>query len=261
MSNDSIFKKNWNEASEAEASYTRPSVPALLSAFFGLSTFLVYFSAEFFFLGIIALLLSLFALWTIRNAEGGLTGTSFAYIGLSSATIALVSVAVFWSAYQYGIRREADQFFRLWFAAAQQGDIPRTREYQALYANRSKAANAEEWWNAQYQEKYAHRAIHQYVENKLVRTLMALGDKAKVSYYKTLEVTSEREADTVVSVYAVTFPAEFDRTETFFVKMSGKRTYPSEAQRTKAAGWRIDGSPTVYLPEEFKCHDHESHSH
>ena len=256
MSNDSIFKTSWNEASESEASYARPSVLAMLSAFFGLSTFLVYFTTEFFFLGIIALLLGLFALWTIRNAEGALTGTSLAYIGLCSAIVALVSVAVFWSAYQYGIRREADLFFRLWFAAVQQGDIPQAREYQALYASRSKAANAEEWWNAQYQEKYAHRAIHQYVENKLVRTLMALGGKAKVSYYKTLEVVSEREADTVVSVYAVTFSAEFGRTETFFVKMRGKRVYPSESQGSKAAGWRIDDLPTVYLPEEFKCHDH-----
>jgi len=252
MNNDSVFKTSWSDASETEASYTRLSVPALLSAFFGLSTFLVYFSYWFFFLGVIALLLSLFALWTIRNAEGILVGTSLAYIGLSSAVVALVSVAIFWATYQYGVRREADQFFRLWFVAVQQGDIPRAREYQTLYANRSKVASADEWWSTQYQNQHAHRAIHQYVENKLIRVLMALGDKAKVSYYKTLEVTSEREADTVVSVYAITFPAEFGRTETFFVKISGKRAYPSETQGFKAAGWRIDGLPAVYLPDEFK---------
>jgi len=252
MNNDPIFKTSWNDASEAEVSYTRLSVSALLSVFLGLSTFLVYFSYWFFFLGVVALLLSLFALWTIRNAEGILTGSSLAYIGLSSATVALVSVTVFWSAYQYGVRREADQFFHLWFAAVQQGDIPQAREYQTLYSNRSKAANADEWWSAQYKDKYAHRAIHQYVENKLIRVLMALGDKATVSYYKTLEVTSEREADTVVSVYAITFPAEFGRTDTFFVKMSGKRVYPSGSQGFKAAGWRIDSLPVVYLPDEFK---------
>ena len=252
MSNDSIFKTSWSEVSEAETSYTRLSVPALLSAFLGLGSILVYFSFWFFFFGVIAILLSLFALWTIRNAEGALAGSSLAYLGLGSAIVALVSVSVFWSAYQYGIRREADQFFRLWFVAIQQGDIPRAKEYQTLYSGRSKAANADEWWSAQYKDQHTHRAIHQYIENKLIRTLMALGDKAKVSYYKTLAVMSERETDTVVSVYAVTFPAEFGNTETFFIKMSGVRFYPSEAQKSKAAGWRIENVPVVYLPDEFK---------
>ena len=252
MSSDSIFKTNWNEASEEETSYTRLSIPALLSVFFGLSTFLVYFSLWFFFVGVIALLLSLFALWTIRNAEGILTGTSLALFGLCCAIIALVSVACFWTAYQYGVRRESDQFFRLWFASVQQGDIPRAKEYQSLYSHRSKAANAEEWWKAQYQDKYAHRAIHQYVEEKLIRVLMALGDKAKVSYYKTLDVVSEPEADTVVSIYAVTYPAEYGNMETFFVRIAGKRMYPTQSQGFKAAGWRLEGTPAFELPEEFK---------
>ena len=252
MSSDSIFRKSWNDASETDVSYTRLSVSALLSVFFGLGTFLVYFTPWFFFLGIIAILLSLLALWAIRNADGGLTGTSLAYVGLCSATVALVSIAVFWAVYQRGIRQEADQFFRLWFVAVQQGNIPQAKEYQSIYAKRSKAENAKQWWKAQYENKYAHRAVHLYVEDKLVRTLMTLGDKAKVSYYKTLYERSEQEKDTVVSVYAVSFPAESGNTETFFVRISGKRIFPSDSQGFTAAGWHLEGSPAFYLPDEFK---------
>jgi len=252
MSSDSIFKTSWNDASEAEPSYTRLCVSALLSVFFGLGTFLVYFTPWFFFLGVIAILLSCAALWTIRSAEGTLTGTSLAYVGLCSAVIALVSIFLFWQTYQYGVRREADQFFRLWFAAVQQGDIPQAKEYQSLYSRRSQAATAEEWWEAQYEEKYAHRAVHRYVENKLIRVLMALGDEAAVSLYKTLSTHSEQEFDTVTSVYAVTFSAESGGTETFFVRISGKRMYPSDSSDFKAAGWRIEGMPAFYLPDEFK---------
>jgi len=252
MSNDSIFKTQWNDASEAEISYTRLCVSALVSAFFGLGTFLVFFTPWFFFLGVIAILLGLFALWAIHNAEGLLTGKFLAYLGLCSATAALVAIAVFWGTYQYGVRREADQFFRLWFAAVLEGDVPRAKEYQSLYSNRSKATNADEWWKVQYEEKYAHRAIHLYVEDKLIRVLLALGDQAKVSYYKTESVVSEREHDTVVSIYAVTFPSEFGGAETFFVKVSGKRMYPPESTNFRAAGWRLDGAPAFYLPEEFK---------
>jgi len=252
MNGETIFKTTWNDASEAEATYTRLCIPALLAAFFGLGAFLIYFTLWFFFLGVIAILLSLIALWIIRNGEGTLTGTSLAYFGLCSGIVAMVSVAIFWSAYQYGVRQEADQFFRLWFAAVLEGDIPRAKEYRTIYAHRSRAASAEEWWEEQYGDRFAHFAIHQYVEDRLVRVLMALGDRAKVSYYKTLHVVSERESDAIASIYAVTFPAEFGRTETFFVSISGRRSYPSRSPDFPWAGWRIEGTPAFYLPEEFK---------
>ena len=252
MSSDPIFTTTWKDASEGESSYTRPSISALLSVFFGLGAFSVYFTPWLFFLGVIAILLSLFAFWTIRCAEGGLTGTVFAYCGLCCAVIALVSVAIFWSAYHCGVRREADQFFRLWFAAVQQGDIPQAKEYRSIYSSRSKATNAEEWWKEQYEGKYTHHAVHRYVEDKLVRVLMALGDKAKISYYKTLSITSERESDTVDLVYAVTYPAGSGETETFFVNISGKRVYPLGMPDFTAAGWRIEGAPAFYLPSEFE---------
>jgi hypothetical protein len=252
MSGESIFKTSWNEASDVEATYSRLCVPALLAALFGVGAFLVYFSFWFFFLGVIAILLGCVALWIIRNGEGTLPGTTLAYFGVCSGIIALVSVTVFWSVYQYDVRREADQFFRLWFASVQQGNIPQAKESRAIYTDRSEAASTDEWWEKQYENKYSHRAVHQYVEDKLVRVLMALGNKAKVSYYKTLSIDSERESNTVTSVYAVTFPAEFGITETFFVKISGKRVYPSNLSAFKAAGWQISGTPAFYLPDEFK---------
>ena len=252
MSSDSIFKTKWNDVSEGEGAYTRPCVSAVVSAVLGLATFLVFFTTWFSFLGIIAVFMSLFAFWAIRNAEGTLTGTTFAYVGLCSAVVALTAVTVFWTTYQHGLRREADQFFRLWLEAVQQGDIPKAKEYHAIYPYRSKAADAEEWWQTQYENRYTHRSVHLYVEDKLVRTLMALGNQAKVSFYKTLDIVSGRESDTVVSVYAVTFPTESGGTETFFVRISGKRSYPQESADFKSAGWKIDGTPAFYLPEEFK---------
>jgi hypothetical protein len=190
----------------------------------------------------------------IRNGEGTLTGTSLAYFGICGGVIALVSIAVFWSAYQYGVRREADQFFRLWFATVQEGNIPQAKEFLSIYSQRSRAASAEEWWEAQYENRYAHRSVHQYVEDKLVRVLMALGDTAQVSYYKTLSVVSQREHDTVVSVYAITYPTEFGVTETFFVRIGGRRTFPDQAD-FKAAGWRLEFAPELHLPEEFRKTD------
>ena len=253
MSGESIFKTSWNDASETEATYARLCVSALLAALFGLAAFVVYLSVWFFFLGVIAILLGGIALWAIRNGEGSLTGTPLAYFGMCCGIAALVSITVFWATYQYEVRREADQFFRLWFATVQQGaeGIPQAKEFRSIYSQRSRAATAEEWWEAQYNERYAHRSVHQYVEDKLIRVLMALGDEGKVSYYKTLSVVSQREFDTVESVYAVTYPTEFGVTETFFVKINGRRSFPHSSD-FKAAGWQIEFPPAFYLPEEFK---------
>ena len=259
MSSDSIFKTNWNDTSEIDTSYTRLCVPALISACFGLATFLVYFTPWFFFLGVIAILLSFIALWAIRNAEGLLTGTPLAYFGLCCAVVALVSVSVFWQAYQHGVRQEADQFFRLWFATFQQGDMPREEAYQlivsqakefhSVYASRSQAADVDEWWKGQYKD--LHRDVHQYVENELIRVLLALGDRATISHYKTIGITTEPAWDIVSSVYAVTFQSEWGETETFFVRISGRRMFPPEWSDFRDAGWRLEGMPTFYLPEKY----------
>jgi len=73
----------------------------------------------------------------------------------------------------------------------------------------------------------------------------------RISYYETLSVVSERDNDTVVSVYAVTFPAQYGGNETFFVRIGGKRMYPTDLSDFKAAGWRIEGAPAFYLPDKF----------
>ena len=253
MDVDSIFQKQWNDVSEGETAYARPSVAALMSTAFGLATFLVFMTPWFFFFGILAVASCGIALWNIRNSEGILTGTTFAYTGLCCAFVALVSVSVFWPAYQYGLRKEADQFFRLWFVAFQQDNeqeaIPQAMELHTFYANRSKASNAEEWWQHQYESQHLHRAVHRYVENELVRVLLALGEKAKVTYYKTLQVVCEPEYNQVSSVYAVTFPGELGGTETFFVRINGRRSYPPDTSAFQTAGWQIEGTPTLYVPE------------
>ena len=257
MSSDSIFKTSWNDASEGDIAYSRPSVAALLAALFGLSTFLVHISHWFFFLGIIALVLCFVAFWNIRNSEGLLTGKVFAYIGLCAAVVALVSVSVFWPVYQHGVRQEADQFFRLWFAAVKTGDIPRAMEYRSLYPFRSRAATADEWWQTQYSDRFSHREVHRYVEDELIRVLMALGNetyRTRITFHRTADIISAVESDTVTSIYAITFyRAELGTDETFFVRISGRRSFPRGLPEFTTAGWQIDNEmpPTFYFPEEF----------
>jgi hypothetical protein len=248
--NQSLFSSTWNNASEEDVLYTRLSIPALLAAVFGVTSFLVFITSWFFFLSVFGILFSFIAIWSIHKAEGSLTGLRFAQFGLCSSIVSLTAVAILWPTYQYGVRLEADRFFRIWFEALRNDNIPLAKGLMSPYWERSASDKPEEWWKKQYENNFLHKSIHTYTENKLIRVLLALGDKAKVSYYKTLSVTTGNEKDMVVTLYAISFPNDNGKTETFFVKMIGKRSFPSGD--IKSAGWALERIPTLVVPDELK---------
>ncbi|MDR2440737.1 MAG: hypothetical protein LBE12_15350 [Planctomycetaceae bacterium] len=274
--NQTYFSTTWNDASEEDMLYTRLSIPALLAAIFGITSFLVFMTPWFFFLSVFGILLAFFAIGSIGRAEGGLTGLRFAQLGLCSSIVSLTAVVILWPSYQYGVRLEADRFFRIWFDALQHNNIPLAKGLASPYWERPASDKPEEWWKKQYENNFLHKSIHSYTENKLIRVLLALGGKAKVSYYKTLSVTTSDEQDTVVTLYAVSFPNNNNETETFFVKMTGKRSFPNGD--IKSAGWTLEGMPTIIVPDELKSiaqtskngtsetqiknnHNHDDHDH
>lgn len=256
MSSESLFSTSWNDASESDVSYSRLSVTALIALFFGLASFLVFMTVWFCFLGAIGILLSLVAVWMIRRSDGTLTGLTPAYSGLCLSIVSLVAVTVLWPTYHYGVRKEADRFFRIWFEAMRDDNIPLAKGLTSAYWERPgiPAPNDEEgrkqWWTKQYEEKFAHRAIHNYTDDKLVRTMLDLGKKATVTYYKTTSVSTGESKDTVEALYAVSYPGEDGKTQTFFVRMIGQRQFPGGD--VKSAGWSLAKNPEFVLPDEFK---------
>lgn len=243
-------KVTWNDSPEEDVSYSRLSLWAILAFLFGLGSFLAFFSLWFCFIGAIGIPVALAAIFLIRRSEGSLTGLRFAQSGLSLSIISLVAVSVLWPTYQYGIRREADRFFRIWFQAMRDDNIPLAKGLASSYWRRPSVDDPEKWWSDHYSEKFAHRGIHLYVEDKLVRVMLALGDRATVTYYKTLSIATGDEKDTAVMLYAVTYPAADGKTETFFVKMTGERVFPTGD--VKSAGWNLTKNPEFTLPGAFQ---------
>ncbi len=249
-SSNSLFSNHWNDGDEGVGVYSRLSIAALLSFFFSLASFLVFFTVWFAFLSVLGILLALFAVYSIRRSEGGLTGLALAHLGLCLSVVSLVAVSSLWPVYHYGIRNEADRFFRIWFSAVQEDDIPLAKGLSSYYWSRPKHDDKEKWWTNQYANKFAHRDVHTFVDDKLLRVLLALGSKAEVRYYKTLSSESEDSKDVVAAVYSVTYPVEDGKKETFFVKMKGEREYPTGD--ATSAGWRLASKPELFLPDEFK---------
>jgi hypothetical protein len=249
---ESLFTTTWNDASEnEEVSYRRLSVTALVALFIGVLSFVIYFSVWFFFIAVIGIVLALIAVWSIRRSEGLLFGRGLAHCGLALSIIALVSVSVLWPYYLYELRLEGNRFFRIWLTALQENNLPLAKGMSSPYWERPSIDDEESWWKSQYADKWKHKSIHGYTDNKLVRTLLALGTKAEITYCKTLASVVGDGKDTVVSVYAVTYLSESGEKETFFLRMTGVRQYPTKD--IKNAGWSLDPFPEFYVPDEYKA--------
>ena len=248
---ESLFTTAWNEVSgNEEASYRRLSALALVAFVLGILSFVIYFSVWFFFIAVIGMVLALVAVWSIHRSEDLLFGLGFAHCGLALSIISLVSASVLWPYYLHELRLESHRFFRIWFDALQADNIPLAKGMGSPYWERPSIDDEEKWWKDQYADQWKHRSIHGYTDNKLVRTLLALGKKADITYYKTLASVVGDGKDTVVSVYAVTYLSETGEKETFFIKMTGVRQFPVKG--LKNAGWALDPFPELYVPDEYK---------
>jgi hypothetical protein len=245
---DSLFSTNWNDASEEDVSYTRLSVFAAIAVVLGLASFLIFLSPYFVFLNVLGIVFALTAVVFIARSERTLTGLRIAQTGLCCSIVSFVAVASLWTVYPIGVQREADQFFRIWFDAAAKNNVPLMKELNSNYWERPDTQDAEKWWKKQYEDRYAHKSIHDFTSDPLVRVLLALGDKAKVTYYKTLLNTTFGDKDYVENVYAVTYPAKDGKYETFFVKIKGERAFPSGD--VKSAGWALSSKPSLTSGEE-----------
>ncbi|MDR3111333.1 MAG: hypothetical protein LBU65_16815 [Planctomycetaceae bacterium] len=252
---ESLFSSSWNDTDTADIAgeYRQVSIIAIIAFIFGLLSFLISLTVWLVPLGVVGIIISLIAIFRIRNSDGLLAGSWFAQLGLCFCVITTVAMSVYMPYYQYRVRCEADLFFRSWFDTVCGENLPVALNYTSPFWNRKPDPHDTiDWWTKLPENKGLHNAMQNFVKNKLVRTLMALGDNAAISYYATERVYTAPDSDTVTIVYAVTFkPEDSQSPETFFVRMTGKRTINSADHKT--VGWNLESIPNdVFVPEEFK---------
>jgi hypothetical protein len=277
ITNTSLFsaQTSWenNSTTNEELSYRQFSVISLIAFLLGLSSFLVFFTLWFAFICVLGVISAVVGIVLINRSEGTLTGLLFARLGLCLSTISLVGVLVFWAGYDYKLRYEADMFFKAWFKLfAQENNIdnlPQIKTATSPYWERNDIDNPETWWKKQYENKYLHRDIHAVADNKLLRTMLALGGDMKISFYKTLNVNISSEEEKVTNIYAITFNDKNDnnKTKSFFIKINGERKVHIDNklnQKKRLTGWILSTLPEFTVPDELKSNpttDHHEHTH
>ncbi|MDR1479033.1 MAG: hypothetical protein LBJ00_08825 [Planctomycetaceae bacterium] len=260
--NTSLFSSptSWsNDSTEnEELNYKQFSVISLIAFLLGLASFLVFFTLWFTFICVLGVIFAVIGVVLIHRSEGTLTGLLFARLGLCLSTISFVGVSFFWVSYDYNLRYEADQFFNAWFKLfAQENNIenfPHIKTALSPYWERSDVENPETWWKKQYENKYLHRDIHSAADNKLLRTMLALGGDMKITFYKTLSVSISSEEERVTNIYTITFNDKNDNntTKSFFIKINGERkTHIDNSlnQKKRLTGWALSTLPEFIAPD------------
>jgi hypothetical protein len=183
---------------------------------------------------VLAVVLSAGALWRIGRPALALTGRKAALAGLALGIVFAVAAPTDWLIYRRHLRIEARQFADLWFECLQQGQ-PQKAHHLTLPPDARWRLDEALW---EYYRASAERAeaLRRYAARPPIRAILALGDKAQVRYYQTLDQGSAGSQEWVRPIYAVTYEEDGAR-KTFFVAVVLERVRLDDGR----ANWRIAG--------------------
>ena len=271
----SIFDVQWNDAGELPTvkEYRTLCIPSLLALLFGLLTPLVLTNWGFVFIPVLALVFAFFALYLIARSDGRQFGKPLAWMAVFFSLCFVTAGFSLQAAYKSRVIREAIEFSGSYFeliACEKDGrtkdgrpmDILSIRDMQSPYWQRSAAPLEDRWKALEKGDMMGQEDLSMFANDGALRTLMALGDNAKATFYKVKSYGRDKARDTdyVTLVYAVTYENDNKEKETFFVDLTVKRIQSEETttvgnQKKKMAGWGVQGMKGPVLPKEFESRE------
>jgi hypothetical protein len=189
----------------------------------------------------LGVVLSWWALRRIKRADPALGGRKMALAGLAISLLFIAAAPADCMIYRWMLGNEAQQFSTLWFKYLAQ-DEPQNA-HQLTVGPQARQPLDERLWAVYRAAPRMRQELEDYVKTPLVRTLLALGPKARVRFYQTAGYTVVTNNDQVDLVYAVTYEDENER-KSFFVLVRAVRL----KLRGGGADWRIMQTDGGYRP-------------
>jgi len=224
--------------------YRRPCPWALAGLLLAVLSFTAVYEQWLYGLAVLAVGCSLVALRRLAKDET-LLGHKAAWAGLMVGCFWLAAAPAHWLTMRQLLRQEARQVAELWFDLLRQGQPHKA--YQLTLHPRFRHPFDNEQALLEYYRKNPrqHALLWEYVGNSqppfsseghnVVRTLLALAEKAQVHYVGTEAQRRQDSTEEVRLVYAVSFPQQGQRT-TFFVGLDMNRYLLEPDQK---ASWQI----------------------
>jgi len=215
---------------------------AVLGLIFGLFAPLALVDPMLWAIAAAGTILSWWALRRIKNYPAELAGRKLALAGLTLSLLFLTAAPADWLAYRWMIRHEARQFSALWFRYLMQ-DEPH-KAYQLNLPPQFRPPLDDHLWDFYRSAPRQREGLEKFVNTPLVRTLLALGPKAQVRFYRTGNQTHDNSNDQVDQYYAVTYEEQGEK-KSFFVLVQMLRRKLSSGQ----AGWQVVDTQGGVRPE------------
>ena len=187
----------------------------------------------------------LFSWWALRRIKANapaMTGRKMALAGLALSLLFLAAAPADRAVYRHMVRNEARHFSALWFEYLLQ-DEPH-KAYQLTVQPTSRQPLDDRLWAYYRSQPKLRQNLYEYVELPLVQSLLALGPKAQVRFYRTADQEHNANNDRVGQLYAVTYEDGGER-NSFFVRVEMLR----KKLRDGTAGWRILSAGGGVRPE------------
>lgn len=222
--------------------YRAISVLAVVSLILGLLSPTAMFSPLLWVLPPIALVVSVLALRRIAFFAPALIGRKAALTGLALSVALSIAAPVHWLSYRWVMRNEARQFGPLYFQYLAKQEPHKA--FQLTEPPEARQPLDENLWKYYSTHPETYEEFEGYLKRPVVRTLLALGDRAIVRYYDTEWQYQDGREDVVYQTYAVTIDNDGEQ-QTFFI---GLRLNRSPVKDTGHTFWRASAEDRDILP-------------
>lgn len=208
---------------------------AVIALVLGLLSPLAMFGTLWFLVPAAGVLAALIALLRIA-ADSGKIGRIAALSGLCLCITFAVAPAAQWATAQVVLRNQpretADQFLEFLL----QGQPEKALMLRVLPDYRLPLDDSHSIWLSMRYDLDAAGEMRQFVQDPLVRTLLALGTRAEAKYYRTVTVATEGGRAMVDYWYTVTYTDDDGKKKTFLTGLLMER---KETKNPSLSPWRV----------------------
>lgn len=183
----------------------------------------------------LGIFMALLALKRISDPSYAVIGRKPALVGLSLSILFGIAAPAERIAERWLVVRDADRFARLWFDLLRQNRPIEALHLEVEPFERRPIGRPQRITDYYRDREEGATMVKYFFEDPIIKTLIALNERATVRFYENEVYAPGRSRTAVVNVYAVTY-SEKGRLHTFFVQLSLERV---KAPFTPDVGWQI----------------------
>ena len=186
--------------------------------------------------------LAVIALQQLSSSSGELVGRKAALTGLALSLTFLVAAPVRQASAHWYLHREAQAWGQLWFELLA-NDEPHKSHQLTLGVGMRQPLDAH-LWDAYRDNSQLKASLEDFVEEPLVRALLALGPKAEVQFWGNVAQQASGKTSHVVQDYSVRYGTG-DEKVTFFCRLTFERFTKRDSGQVS---WRVTNRQGGVLP-------------